>query len=127
MGNQYDSVITAEQEKAIALIRESFTDIKGLQEELGIGSYQYARTLVANDQYGLSTNSIELFGRVYISKAAVENAKSMRDARQEERANQRAEKESQVAEKKSGAGKKGKKGKAAEAPEEDLEELLGDK
>jgi Sec-independent protein translocase protein TatA len=119
MASKYDYVITPEQEAAIKTIQDGFVDISGLQEELNIGSYQYARTLVENDTNGLGTNAVVLFGRKLVAKAAIGIAKEMREQREADR---QAVRENKTTKKAAGKGKKAKK--EAEEPTEDLDELL---
>jgi hypothetical protein len=111
---QSNSLITKEQEAALKAIEGGFVDIAGMQEQMGIGSYQYARTLVVEDRFGLGTNSVTLFGRTLVSTKAIEAAKKMRSDR----------KDAKVAA--ASAPKKAKKGKKkdAEEPDESLDDLI---
>lgn len=115
------SFITKEQEAAIALVEENFVDVATMQKELGITSYQYARTLVVEDRFGLGSNATTLFGRNLVHKQAVAAAKA---AREEKAQNAEANKEAKAqAKAEAKAAKKSKKAKKVEEPDEPAEAL----
>ncbi|MCK9570575.1 hypothetical protein M0R72_16625 [Candidatus Pacearchaeota archaeon] len=121
-----DTMITREEQNAVELIEANFMDVKTMQKELGITSYQYARTLIVEDRFGLGSSATSLFGRTLVHRQAVAAAKS---AREERAQNAEANKEAKAAAKAEAkeakkAAKKSKKAVEPDEPAEALDDLI---
>jgi hypothetical protein len=76
--------VSKEDQEAADRLANRFMSVSEVQKALGVGTYQYARQMIFTNRYGLGDATIEIAGRTYVSREAVNAAVKIRAERKAE-------------------------------------------